>query len=67
MTNNRWKNYNLWIAIFAFVPIFAESIGITSIIPQNYESLICSILAILVLAGIINNPTTTNRWLGDDN
>ena len=63
---NRWKNFNLWMAIFAFVPIFCESTGMTNIIPSNYEVLIQSVLAILVLAGIINNPTTENRWLKDE-
>lgn len=54
------------MAIAAFVPIFCESVGATSIIPDNYEVLVQSLLAIFVLAGIINNPTTDNRWLKDE-
>lgn len=64
--NNRWKNFGLWAAIFAFIPIMCESMGILNVIPNNYEVLIQGFLAILVLAGIINNPNTENRLYGDD-
>ena len=63
---NRWKNFSLWAAIFAFAPILLDSFGATNFIPHNYEVLVHSILAILVIAGIINNPTTNNRFLKDD-
>lgn len=62
----RWKNINLWMAIAAFVPILCDSMDIVNFIPDNYDLLVQSILAIFVLAGIINNPNTESKWLKDD-
>lgn len=62
---NRLRNFGLWAAIFAFIPIVCESFGV-NIIPANYELLIQGLLSILVLAGIINNPTTKNHFYLDD-
>jgi uncharacterized membrane protein len=39
---------------------------IVFILPDNYEALVRIILAILVGAGIINNPKTDNKGYGDD-
>jgi phi LC3 family holin len=66
---NRWKNYGLWVSIFAFIALFIQALGVYGvnlILPGNYNSLVTCILGILVLAGIINDPTTTNLgFLGD--
>lgn len=66
---NRFKNYGLWAAIFAFIPILVDSLGtydINLILPDNYAKLIQAFLGILVLAGILNNPTTANKGFKDD-
>lgn len=66
----RWKNYGLWAAIFAFIPVLFEALGFYNIdipLPGNYEKVVVGFLGILVLAGIINNPTTQNKGFGDDN
>ena len=52
----RFKNYALWAGIFAFVPILLEGFGI-QVLPANYNEIWTALLGILVLAGIINNPT----------
>lgn len=52
---NKYKNYGLWVAIFAFIPVLMESLGI-DVLPTNYEELVKGLLGILVLAGIISNP-----------
>lgn len=62
--NNRYKNYGLWISVAALIPILLSSFGI-QIIP-NYELLVNSILGILVLAGILNDPTSENKGYLDD-
>ncbi|MGL5458087.1 MAG: hypothetical protein ACRDBY_00570 [Cetobacterium sp.] len=62
---NRWTNFGLWTAIFAFIPILCEGFGV-SIIPHNYSDIVQCLLAILVLAGIINNPQTKNKFFLDD-
>lgn len=65
----RWKNYGLWAAILAFIPLLSDSLGfynINLLLPGNYAELATAFLGILVLAGIINNPTTGNKGFGDD-
>jgi len=66
---NRWKNYGLWVAILAFIPVFLDSLktyGVNVPLPENYDLLVKSILGILVLAGILNDPTTENKGFLDD-
>lgn len=53
---NRWRNYGLWVAIAAFIPMLLEALGV-NVLPDNYEELTKVFLGILVLAGIINNPS----------
>lgn len=56
----RFKNYALWAAVLAFVPLFADSLqvyDINVILPGNYDKLVAGLLGILVLAGVINNPS----------
>lgn len=67
--NKRFRNYALWVAIFALVALLPDTLGtydINLILPGNYGKLVEVILSILVLAGIINNPTTERKdWLDD--
>ncbi|MFR2838137.1 MAG: hypothetical protein ACLTBU_03545 [Zhenhengia sp.] len=63
--NNRWRNYGLWAAIAAFIPLLLSGLGI-QIIPDGYEEIVNAFLGILVLAGIISNPTTSSKWFQDD-
>lgn len=65
----RIRNYGLWAAIFAFIPLLVEALGDYNILvelPGNYEKIVIGFLGILVLAGIISNPTTENKGFGDD-
>lgn len=64
MSNNRWTNYGLWVAITSFIPLFLSSLGI-EVVP-NYPEIVNAFLAILVTAGILSNPTTTTKWFKDD-
>jgi uncharacterized membrane protein len=65
----RLKNYGLWVAVFALIPIIADSLkvyNINVILPGNYDKLVVGVLGILVLAGIVSNPSTENKGFGDD-
>lgn len=65
----RWKNYGLYAAILAFIPVITDALGFYNInlpLPGNYDKLVTGLLGILVLAGIVNNPTTENKGFGDD-
>ncbi|MGV3025957.1 phage holin [Clostridium thermobutyricum] len=63
---SRLKNYGLWVAILALIPLILKQFGIY-IIPEEYTQITTAILSILVLAGILNNPTTENKGFLDDN
>lgn len=63
---SRFRNYGFWISIAALIPLVLNAFEV-KFIPEEYEAIVNAILAILVAAGIINNPTTENKWFGDDN
>lgn len=54
---NRFKNYGLWLAIAGLVGMVLTDahVGIT---PDKYDGYVNAVMTILVLAGIINNPTS---------
>ena len=58
----RFKNYGLWVSIFAFIPLLLNAFGI-NILPGNYTELVNAFLGILVLAGIISNPQKGKGYL----
>ena len=62
---SRFKNYGLWVAIFAAIPLILKALGL-NILPADYDQIVTAILSILVMAGIINNPTTESKWFSDD-
>lgn len=61
--NDRFKNYALWAAIFAFIPLLLKGFGM-DILPENYNEIWTALLGILVLAGIVNDPTH-GKWYKD--
>jgi uncharacterized membrane protein len=63
--SSRFKNYGLWVAIIAFIPMLLKGFNI-DILPANFDSIGTSLLGILVLLGIINNPQTDNKGFLDD-
>ena len=62
---SRFKNYGLWVAIAALIPMVLKGFNI-DILPDNYQEVINAILAILVMLGIISRPTTDNKGFVDD-
>ncbi|MNO76454.1 Bacteriophage holin [compost metagenome] len=63
--SSRFKNYALWISVFSLIPLILEAFGL-NIIPKNYNEIVTAILSVLVMAGIINNPSTDSKWYLDD-
>ena len=62
---SRFKNYGLWVSIAALVPMLLQGAGV-DILPDNYNTIINAILSILIMLGLINNPTTECKWFLDD-
>ena len=58
---DRFRNYALWAAVFGFFPILLEALDY-NVLPKNYTELWTLFLGILVLAGVINNPSNGNFY-----
>jgi uncharacterized membrane protein len=58
----RFKNYGLWVSIGSFAVIVAQTFGADIDLGQ-YEKLYNAFLSILVMAGIINNPSIGTGYL----
>ena len=65
MDLSRFKNYGLWVSIFALIPLVLQGFGV-NILPGNYEEIVVALLGVLVMAGIFNNPTSENTGYLDD-
>ena len=63
--NNKFKNVGLWISIAALIPMVFKGFNI-NILPVNYTEIVNAVLGILILMGIISNPTTENKGMLDD-
>lgn len=62
---SRFKNYGLWVSVAALIPMVLQGFGV-NILPDNYQEIVNAILSILVMAGILSNPTTSCKWYIDD-
>ena len=62
---SRYKNYSLWLSIAALVPMVFKGFNI-NILPVNYTEIVNAVLGVLVLSGIISNPSTENKGFLDD-
>lgn len=52
----RLSNYGLWIAVAAFILLLLQTFGV-EIAPDRFYELVNGLLGILVLLGVISNPT----------
>jgi len=62
---NRLRNYGLWVSVASLAFMLIQEFGI-QITPDKWEVYVNSILGILILLGIINNPNTENKGFLDD-
>ena len=60
MDLSRFKNYGLWVSIFALIPLVLQGFGV-NILPGNYEEIVVALLGVLVMAGILNNKKFLKR------
>lgn len=54
MNWQRFKNYGLWVALFALIGLVVNDFGWLA--PAQYEEYVNAILAVLVAAGVVSNP-----------
>jgi phi LC3 family holin len=62
---SRLRNKALWVSIAALILLLAKALGF-QVNEGQYNQIVDLILAILVGAGILYNPTTQNTGLRDD-
>lgn len=62
---NRLRNYGLWVAVAALIPLILQAFGV-ELVEEQYNEIVNSLLGILVLLGLISNPDTENRFYMDD-
>jgi uncharacterized membrane protein len=61
----RFKNVGLWVSVASSLLIIAQAFGV-DISPDKYNDVVNSVLSLLVVLGLLNNPTTDNKFYGDD-
>lgn len=64
--SKRLKNYGLWVSVSSLVILLIQQFGV-EIAPEKYNTIVTTILGILVALGILNDPTTENKGFRDDN
>lgn len=62
---SRFKNYGLWVSILSLIPLVLHACGV-DVVPEQYQIITNTVLAILVALGVVSNPTTSTKWFGDD-
>lgn len=58
--NNKFKNYGLWVSIFSLIGIIMGNYGLYSMVgltQDSFKQIVDGVLGILVLAGVISNPS----------
>lgn len=61
----RFKSYGLWISIASLVLIVLQQFY-PLIDAGKYNHIVDAVLYVLVGLGVIDNPTTDNKFYGDD-
>jgi len=64
LRSERWRNKGLWIAVASLVLMILQDLGF-NITPEHYQQYVTLILAIAVMAGIINDPNK-GSWYDDE-
>ena len=65
MTQNRWKSKVLWAAIAAQVLAIAQLIGLPAMLGFDTGTagdVVAGVLQLLVLFGVLNNPTDAESF-----
>jgi len=64
-TKKRLKNYGLWVSVASLILLLLQSFHV-HVDSSQYSDIVKAILSVLVLAGILNNPTTNDVGFKDD-
>lgn len=65
---SRLKNAAFWISLVSFIPVLLEAFGVT-VVPETWgvvKEFLLGGISVLVVLGILNNPTTQNAFYRDD-
>jgi phi LC3 family holin len=61
----RMGNYAFWISLASAVLLVLTQFGV-QVDNEKIMAIVKSILAVLVILGLVNNPTTVSKGFGDD-
>lgn len=53
---SKWRNRGLWVAVAALIGMVLQDAGL-AITPEKYEAYVDAVLYVLILAGVISNPS----------
>lgn len=53
----RFKNPTFWLTLVPLIVLFTQQLGL-DLVPDNWEAAFKTLLSILTLVGILNDPTT---------
>ena len=53
----RLRNKTFWLTLVPLLVLLTQQLGLNWV-PENWESIFCTVMAILTVVGIINDPTT---------
>ncbi|WP_160693370.1 phage holin [Clostridium sp. C2-6-12] len=60
--NINWKarirNKTFWVSLVGAVVLLIQQLGFKDLIPSNYADIVNSVLSILVMLGIVIDPST---------
>ena len=54
----RLRNKTFWVTLVPLLVLLTQQLGLNWV-PQNWESIFTTVMAILTVVGIINDPTTS--------
>ena len=54
---SRFKNYGLWLALFSLFSMILKDLFKINIAEEQYYLYVNTIMTILILLGIVNNPS----------
>ncbi|MBY9013593.1 MAG: holin [Candidatus Lokiarchaeota archaeon] len=58
---NKFKNKGLWVSMLALIPMILQGFGV-DVLPENYNEICSALLGVLVLAGILSNPSQSTGY-----
>ena len=66
--SQRWKNKGMYVSLLAAIPMILNFFGV-QVVPEQWgavEDVVNAALSLLVVLGILNNPTTEVTGFQDD-